>query len=268
LDILKLYPRSFESEYIEVNIPDYHLRYRHNGKVLLKSPLVVGRIDRPTPIFNDKIEYMVLNPTWTITNNLIRRDLIPVLRDNPGYLKAHNIHVFQGGKQVPLNFAKLAKAEHGGAVPYRFVQYPGISNALGKVKFMFPNRYSVYLHDTDNHSLFKYRYRVFSSGCMRVAKPFDLMNILLRHAKGRYSKSKIQKIFDSNKPATIRISPSIPVHILYNTVYHENGKDYFLYDIYMYDQMIYESSEGHTKRTFTVPKKRLTGIKRVSRIRR
>jgi murein L,D-transpeptidase YcbB/YkuD len=184
LDILKLYPRALPATRTEVNIPDYQLRYYQGGKATFKSPLVVGRIDRPTPIFSDRIEYMVLNPTWTLTNNLVRRDLIPVLRTNPGYLKSHNIHVFAGGKEVPLNFARLAKAEHGGAVPYRFVQFPSDKNALGRVKFMFPNKYSVYLHDTDNHSLFKFRYRVFSSGCMRVGKPFDFMNILLRHAKG------------------------------------------------------------------------------------
>jgi len=268
LDITKIEPRSFGSEYAEVNVPDYRLRYIRNGKMVFKSPLVVGRIDRPTPIFNDKIEYMVLNPTWTITNNLIRRDLIPMLRTNPGYLKTHNIHVFQGGKEVPLNFARLAKAEHGGAIPYRFVQFPSDKNALGRVKFMFPNKYSVYLHDTDNHSLFQYRYRVFSSGCMRVGKPFDFMNILLHHARGNYSASHIRKIFASNKPTTIRLNKAIPVHVVYHTVYREGNKDYFLYDIYMYDQMIYESSAGHTKPTFTVPKKRLTGVKRVGRIHR
>jgi len=211
---------------------------------------------------------MVLNPTWTITDNLVRRDLIPVLRENPSYLREHNLHVFAGGKEVPLNFARLTKAAHGGAVPYRFVQYPGPSNALGRVKFMFPNRYSVYLHDTDNHSLFNYRYRVFSSGCMRVGKPFELMNHLLHYAKGSYSPSRIRQILATNKPATIRLRRPIPVHILYRTVYREGGKDHFLYDIYMYDQMIYESSAGHTKPTFTVPKKRLTGIKRIGRIYR
>ncbi len=268
LDILKLYPRAFESEYAEVNIPDYRLRYYQNGKLIFKSPLVVGRIDRPTPIFSDKIEYMVLNPTWTITDNLVRRDLIPVLRDNPDYLKAHNIHVFAGGKEVPLDMNRLRKTPKGKPLPYRFVQYPGEKNALGRVKFMFPNRYAVYLHDTDNHSLFQYRYRVFSSGCMRVGKPFDFMNILLRHAKGRFNDAALKQIFATNEPTTIKLAKPIPVHILYRTVFREEGRDYFLYDIYMYDQMIYESSAGHTKRTFAVPKKRLTGIKRVGRIHR
>ncbi len=269
LDILKLYPRSFESEYVEVNVPAYRLRYIENGRSIFQSPVVVGRIDRPTPIFDDKIEYMVLNPTWTITDNLVRRDLIPVLKENPGYLKAHNIHVFQGGKEVPLDLKHLlAKAKKGGALPYRFVQFPGETNALGRVKFMFPNKYSVYLHDTDNKTLFKYRYRVFSSGCIRVGKPYDLMRLLLRHAKASYSDATVRKIFATNKPTTIRLKKPIPVHILYRTVYRDGDKDYFLYDIYMYDQMIYESSAGHTKPTFTVPKKRLTGIKRIGRIHR
>ena len=268
LDILKLYPRALPPRRVEVNIPEYRLHYFEGGKMVFSSPLVVGRIDRPTPIFHDQIEYMVLNPTWTITNNLVRRDLIPMLRTNPGYLASHNIHVFQGAKEVPLNFSRLAKAEHGGAIPYRFVQFPSDKNALGRVKFMFPNRYSVYLHDTDNHSLFQYRYRVFSSGCMRVGKPFALMDLLLRHAKGSFPESRIKKIFATNKPTTIKLARPIPVYILYNTVHREKGKDWFLYDIYMYDQMIYESSAGHAKPTFTVPKKRLTGIKRVGRIHR
>ncbi len=266
LDILKLYPHTFESEYVEINVPDFRLRYYQQGREIFRSPIVVGRIDRPTPIFSDAIEYLVLNPTWAITNNLVRRDLIPVLKRDPGYLATHNIHVFSGGKEVPLDRKRLFAAEHGGPVPYRFVQFPGEKNALGRVKFMFPNQYAVYLHDTDNKTLFQYRYRVFSSGCMRVGKPFELMRILLRHAKGTYSESRIQKILETNKPTTIHLTKPIPVHILYRTAYREGNKDYFLYDIYMYEQMIYESSEGHVKPDFTVPKKRLTGVKRVGRI--
>jgi murein L,D-transpeptidase YcbB/YkuD len=268
LDILKLYPRSFASEYVEVNVPDYRLRYYRNGRTIFRSPVVVGRIDRPTPIFSDKIEYMVLNPTWTITDNLVRRDLIPVLKSDPNYLQTHNIHVFSGDKEVPLDRNRLFRAAKKGTIPYRFVQYPGDKNALGRVKFMFPNRYAVYLHDTDNKTLFQYRYRVFSSGCMRVGKPFEFMRLLLQHAKGKFNDAALKRIFASNEPTTIKLAKPIPVHILYRTAYHEEDKDYFLYDIYMYEQMIYESSAGHTKPTFTVPKKRLTGIKRVGRIHR
>lgn len=273
LDKLKIYPKAFESTYVEVNIPEFKLSYYENGKTKFESDIIVGRIDRPTPIFSDHIKYMVLNPTWTITDNLIKRDLIPVLKKNPDYLKEHNIHVFtsykKNAKEVQPDLERLFKYENSKKyVPYRFVQFPSDKNALGRVKFMFPNKYDVYLHDTDNRSLFKYRYRVYSSGCMRVQKPFVFMNALLESTHANYSEEKIKNIFASNEPTTIRLKKSIPVHIVYQTVKRSDGKDYFLYDVYMYDQIIWESSAGHRKSTFKVPKQRLTGIKRSgSRIR-
>jgi len=147
-------------------------------------------------------------------------------------------------------------------VPYRFVQFPGDTNALGRVKFMFPNKYAVYLHDTDNKSLLSRRYKIYSSGCMRVERPFDLMNTLLEHAKGSYSKSDIDKILETNKPTTIKLSRAIPVHIIYFTVYEEDGLAYFKHDIYLYDKIIEESVQGHKKFTFKIPKKRMISVKK------
>ncbi len=261
LDKCKLYPKRFENEYVEVNIPDFNLRYYRDGQRLFKSGVVVGRIDRPTPIFSDKITYMVLNPTWTIPDNLIKRDLIHTLRDNPYYLTENNIRVFSGKKEVQVTNADLDPYEHSKRhVPYRFVQYPGDNNALGRVKFMFPNKYAVYLHDTDNKSLLERRYKIYSSGCMRVDKPFDLMNIMLTHVKGNYSEGRIQEILDTMKPKTIKLNQSIPVHILYFTVYKEDGLAYFKNDIYLYDQMIWESSTGHKKTTFKIPDRRFIDV--------
>ena len=273
LDMLKLQPHRFESDHVQINVPEFRLRYYQGGVEAFRSDIIVGRIDRPTPLFNDKIEYMVLNPTWTITDNLVKRDLIPVLKKHPNYLKENNIHVFtsykKGAKESPLDLQKLFSYEHSKKhVPYRFVQYPSAKNALGRVKFMFPNKYAVYLHDTDNKSLFKYRYRVYSSGCMRVQKPYDFMYALLNNAGNSYSESNLQKIFDSNKPTTIRLKRAIPVHILYQTVRRDRGKDYFFYDVYMYEQIVYESTAGHKKPSFRVPEKRLTKIERIgARIR-
>ncbi|MDQ1338460.1 MAG: L,D-transpeptidase YcbB [Campylobacterota bacterium] len=188
LDKTKLYPKSFEEEYIEANIPDFKLRYYKNNRMVMKMGLVVGRIDRPTPLFEDYIKFMVLNPTWTVPDNLIKKDLIHVLRENPAYLKENNIHVFAGNREIDITSRQLAPYEKSSQpVPYRFVQYPGDNNALGRVKFMFPNKYDVYIHDTDNKSLFARRYKVYSSGCMRVQKPFDLTKKLLQHAQGRYT---------------------------------------------------------------------------------
>ena len=263
LDKTKLYPKHFENEYIEVNVPDFNLRYYKEGQKIMKMGVVVGRIDRPTPIFDDKLEYMVINPTWTIPDNLIKRDLIHVLREDPNYLIDHNIHVFRGKREIEITQEMLDPYEHSDKrVPYRFVQFPGDDNALGRVKFMFPNKYAVYLHDTDNKSLLDRRYKVYSSGCMRVERPFDLADLLLMHTRKRYTDEDIERIITTNKPTTIRLKKAVPVHIVYFTVYEEDGLAYFKHDIYLYDMIIQESVVGNRKETFSVPKKRMITIKK------
>jgi murein L,D-transpeptidase YcbB/YkuD len=257
LDKTKLYPKQFENEYIEVNIPDFNLRYYRDNKLITKMGVVVGRVDRPTPLFESSIKYMVVNPTWTIPDNLIKRDLIHVFHNNPNYLIDNNIHVFKGNKEVNITSDILLPYEHSKEkVPYRFVQYSGDNNALGRVKFMFPNRYAVYLHDTDNKSLLTRRYKIYSSGCMRVDKPFELLYILLKYAKKNYDRYDIENIIATNKPTTIRLKKYIPIHILYFTVYEEDGLAYFKNDIYMYDKIIQESTIGKSKPTFHMPKNR------------
>jgi len=263
LDKTKLYPKRFENAYVEVNVPEFALRYYENGRVAFKTDVVVGRIDRPTPIFSDTIDYIVLNPTWTITDNLIKRDLIPTLRKDPYYLEDHNIHVFLGNREVNVTVDALEPYEHSDKpVPYRFVQYPGDDNALGRIKFMFPNKYSVYLHDTDNKALLTRRYKVFSSGCIRVDKPFVLADFILKYADKHYSEEEIENILYENKPFTVRLKHPVPIHILYFTVYVEKGVAYFKYDIYMYDKIIEESTAGNKKETFEVPANRLRTVKK------
>lgn len=263
LDKTKLYPKSFEDEHVEVNIPDFNLRYYRDGNKIMKMRIVVGRIDRPTPLFENRIQYMVLNPTWTVPDNLIKRDLIHVLRENPAYLEENNIHVFSGDNEIQVTQGMLDPYETSQrAVPYRFVQFPGENNALGRVKFIFPNKYDVYLHDTDNKTLLTRRYKIYSSGCVRVEKPFDLMDVLLTHSKGSYSQDDIKRILDSNKPATIQLSSHIPIHMLYFTVYEEDGMAYFKNDIYLYDLIIEESVEGNRKLAFSIPEKRMISIKK------
>lgn len=264
LDKTKIYPKKLNDERIEINIPRYSLIYYNNDRPSLTTKVVLGRTDRPTPIINDYIEYMVLNPTWTVTDNLIKKDLIGVLREDPNYLKEHNIRVFAGNDEIELEPNQLDEYENSSAkVPYRFVQDPGEKNALGAVKFAFPNNYDVFLHDTDNKDLFNRRYRVYSSGCIRTQKPLELAETLLEnHTSGKYNGSKMHEILDSNKTTTIKLNKSVPINILYFTVSKDKDKIHFDYDIYMYDQIIQESTDGNKKSHFEVPKQRLVKIEK------
>jgi len=246
LDKLKVFPNKFPNEYIRVNIPDFKMNYFKNNQSILEMRAVVGRPERPTPLFSAKMSYIVLNPTWNIPENLVRRDLIVALQENPNYLKEHNIRVFNGWKTKGemKNFTPSMlfpySDESKGHIPYRFVQYPGDDNALGRIKFMFPNKYAVYLHDTDNKSLFQYRYRVYSSGCMRLSKPFELLELL----KSRIREADINmipKYRNTLETKHINFTEKLPVHTTYFTVFKRNGLTYFRKDIYEYDQFIKES---------------------------
>ncbi|CAA6827166.1 MAG: Peptidoglycan-binding domain 1 [uncultured Sulfurovum sp.] len=246
LDKLKVFPKQYPSEYIQVNIPDFKMNYYRNNESLLEMKAVVGKPERPTPIFSSYMTYLELNPNWNIPENLVRRDLIVALQQNPNYLQEHNIHVFYGwkNKNEMKNFKPSMLFPYAdtskGHIPYRFVQYPGDDNALGRVKFMFPNKYAVYLHDTDNKSLFQYRYRVYSSGCMRLEKPFELLEVLKSRLKQR-DINLIPKYRSILKNKVLNFTEKLPVHTTYFTVFKRNGLTYFRKDIYEYDKFIKES---------------------------
>jgi len=246
LDKLKVFPNNFPNEYIRVNIPDFKMNYYKYNNSILEMRTVVGKPERPTPIFSANMTYLEINPNWNIPENLVRRDLIVALQENPNYLKEHNIRVFYGWKKkgemknfkpsMLLPYADKSK----GHIPYRFVQYPGDDNALGRIKFMFPNKYAVYLHDTDNKSLFQYRYRVYSSGCMRIEKPFELLNLLNSRISPKYQRI-ISKYRNTLVNKVIKLNKKLPIHTTYFTVFKRNGLTYFRKDIYQYDKFIKES---------------------------
>ncbi len=252
LDKLKVFPDKFPDEYIQVNLPDFTMDYFRNNNSILHMNAVVGRDVRPTPIFSSYMTYLELNPNWNIPENLVRKDLIPALQEHPDYLKTHNIHAFKGWKATNeiKNFSvdKLLPYKDGGRIPYRFVQYPGDNNALGRIKFMFPNKYSVYLHDTDNKSLFSRRYRVYSSGCMRLEKPFALLEVLKSRLKSADIAS-IPKYRNSLENKVLNFTKKLPVHTTYFTVFRQNGLTHFRKDIYEYDKFIQSSQKQSDKTT-------------------
>ncbi len=260
LDKTKLYPSRFENLYVEVNVPEFLMRLYQNGVEVFSSKAVVGRLDRPTPIFSDKLEYIVVNPTWRVPENLVKKDLIPALKSNPNLLEIAHIKAYQGGREVTPNLEKLFTYEHSKRhLPYQFVQTPSADNALGLIKFMFPNKYSVYLHDTPDKGLFNNKYRYNSSGCMRLNNPFGFYNALKPYLR---EQKDIDSLLNSGKTTRINLSQKIPVHIVYFTLEFENGAPKFMYDAYMYDKIIEESTIGNIKRYFEVPAVRLREVKK------
>ncbi len=259
LDKTKLYPATFGNTYIEVNVPEFKMRFYENGYERFSSDIVVGRLDRPTPIFSDQLEYIVVNPTWTIPDNLVKKDLIPALKSNPNLLEEVNIKAYLGNREVKPDLQKLFSYEHSKRpVPYRFVQQPGALNALGHVKFMFPNKYAVYLHDTPNKGLFSNKYRYNSSGCMRLNDPDGFYSVLIPYLR---DPQDLGSLVASGKTVRIGLRHKIPVHIVYFTLEFEGGAPKFLFDAYMYDKIIEESTQGHKKYHFEVPAVRLREVK-------
>ena len=256
LDKLKVFPDKFPNEVIIVNIPEFRMNYYKNSYPILSMNAVVGRDVRPTPIFSSKMTYLVLNPTWNIPANLVRRDLIPTLEENPNYMEEHNIHAYKGwgknSKEIKnFSVSKLLPYKEGGSIPYRFVQSPGDDNALGRVKFMFPNKYSVYLHDTDNKDLLTRRYRVYSSGCMRLHHPFELLEVLKPRLGA--SASRVEKYLASKKTKHLRFNKPLAVQTVYFTVFERNGQTYFRKDIYGYDKFVQESAKKDEPQRSFIP---------------
>jgi murein L,D-transpeptidase YcbB/YkuD len=159
-----------ESEFLVVNIASFQLYHVRRGEIVWRTRVQVGRPYRQTPVFRAELTYLVFNPTWTVPPTIFREDILPELRRDPGYLAARHIEVIDAaGKRVDPQTVDWS----GRSFPYRLVQTPGADNALGRLKFMFPNEYSVYLHDTPSRDLFERSSRAFSSGCIRVENPLS-----------------------------------------------------------------------------------------------
>ncbi|MCK7546762.1 murein L,D-transpeptidase [Marinobacter koreensis] len=231
-------PRSLGDTYVLVNIAGFRLQMVKKGREVLHSRVIVGRPYRQTPVFSDRIRYLVFNPTWTVPRKLMVEDQLPEIRRDPGYLDRLGIEVFEGWgadrrKVDPrsVDWAALSKNHF----PYQLVQGPGPQNALGRIKFMFPNRYDVYLHDTPGRYLFGRQERTFSSGCIRVEKPFELADQLLANGMD-WSRQRIDVLVATGETTTVVLPLPIPIHIQYWTAWvDEQGRLQFRDDIYHRD---------------------------------
>jgi murein L,D-transpeptidase YcbB/YkuD len=224
-----------DDDLVIVDIAGYELRYVQNRKVTWTSRVQVGQPYRQTPIFKSTIDHVVINPTWTVPPGILGKDILPAVRKNPGYLAKRGLEVVdRNGRQVDpasINWARYT----GNNFPYFVRQAAGPNNALGRVKIMFPNPYLVYLHDTPSRSLFDKDERAFSSGCIRVEKPFELVEKLL--ADPAWDAAGLQRAVDTTQTRTVRLASPVRLLLIYWTVDEEDdGRVVFKRDIYDRDQ--------------------------------
>jgi murein L,D-transpeptidase YcbB/YkuD len=203
-------------EFIVINIPSYRLTYFKDNAPALISKVVVGKAMNQTVIFSGMMQYIVFSPYWNVPKSIIKKELAPAMAKNKNYLAQHNME-WNGGN---------------------IRQKPGSKNSLGLVKFLFPNSNSIYLHDTPSKSLFDEEKRAFSHGCIRVAKPKELANLILKD-DSNWTPAKIDAAMNSGKESWYTLKNKIPVYIGYFTAWVDSeGAVHFYDDVYGRDERL------------------------------
>jgi len=240
LDRMKWIKRSHERYQIWVNIPGFEMLMYDEKQIIQRMKVIVGRKGHNTPVFYNRVRTIVLNPYWRIPASIIRGELIPKLKKNPHYTNQKKIEIHTGySEHSPrVNPLKVNWHKYGRRLPpYKFMQSPGVHNALGKMKFLFPNKYSVYMHDTNQKNLFVKDKRALSHGCVRLHKPRELLKNFA-DLDPRLDFKKAQETLKHNKKTPIRLSHAVPVDLVYLTTWVEmDGTVHFREDIYGYDDM-------------------------------
>jgi murein L,D-transpeptidase YcbB/YkuD len=237
-------PRDLGRLHLFINVADFRLQVVNDGAVDLEMPVIVGRPYRRTPIFSNKLRYLEFNPTWTVPPRIAGRDLLPKIRKDPGFLAAQGFEVYSGwsAEAVTLDPASIDwQAVSPDRFPYKLKQRPGPTNAMGRVKFMLPNSYDIYLHDTPNHDLFDRTQRTFSSGCVRLSDPRALADYLLTFLPG-WDMARLDAVWEGGNQTRVNLSETIPVHFAYFTVLADStGRLAFRRDVYGRDTTLLEA---------------------------
>lgn len=233
---LRLLPNKLDTG-IMVNIPNYSLVYYLNGSEVLASRVIVGRPDRKTPMMSSALNNVVVNPPWNVPNTLARNDILPKVRQDPGYLDRHGYSVLRGwsnNAEAIDPYRVDWQTITANNLPFRFQQKPGAHNSLGLYKFNMPSSDAIYLHDTPNHTLFQKDARALSSGCVRVNKASELANMLLQDAG--WNDARISSQLKEGNTKYVNIRQTIPVNLYYLTAFvGEDGRTQYRTDIYNYD---------------------------------
>jgi murein L,D-transpeptidase YcbB/YkuD len=239
LERLRWLPDELGKEYLMVNVPAYDLKIIKNRKEDLRMRVVVGKEFNSTPIFRDTMEYIVFSPDWTVPRSIATKEILPIVQRNPDYLLTNNYQVYDSWDARDtmaldphaIDWDSLSEDNFR----YRVVQGPGTGNALGAVKFMFPNKMDIYLHDTPADHLFKRSERAFSHGCVRVEKPKELAEYLLRDSN-EWNEETITEAMQQDKPENVKLPRKLPVYLVYFTAFtDEKDRLNFRDDVYNHD---------------------------------
>ena len=234
-----------DGDLVVVDIAGFELRYLKDRKTVWTSRVQVGQAYRQTPIFRASIEHVVLNPAWTVPPGILQKDVLPAVRSDPGYLARRGLQVFdRSGRRVDASIVDWSRYT-AASLPYLLRQAPGADNALGRVKIMFPNQHLVYLHDTPSRALFERDDRAFSSGCIRVERPLELVERLLDEPA--WTVASLQAAIDTGQTRTIRLARPVPVLLIYWTVDEDDqGRIVFKRDVYGRDPPLAAALAGRS----------------------
>ena len=241
LDRIKWLNKRQSQRHIIINIPDFMLYFEENGKLIQSIKTIVGKPKNPTPIFSDTVETIVLNPYWNIPKSIIQKEMIPKLLRNPNAMARQGIEIHTGwgkdAKKISGGSVDWRQYQYSNKMPFRFAQIPGYRNALGKIKFLFPNKYAVYMHDTPTKKLFRRNKRAFSHGCIRLQKPRKLLETFSTF-NDSVDINKSKTTLKGKKREYLPIDHKVPIDVIYLTAWVDyDGKLQFRNDIYHYDKM-------------------------------
>jgi len=227
-------PHDLGAFHILVNVPEYHLTVERDGSQIHDSRVIVGKPETPTPIFSEKMRYLIVNPYWHVPVSIMRKEFLPKLQEDPTYLSRRGFEVVSsGGQRVDASQIDWTR----GMPRVSVRQPPGDANALGHIKFMFPNDFSVYLHDTSSRGLFSSERRSFSHGCVRVDQPFRLAEVVLGVENG-WTEEKVRRLVGGSE-RRIDVKADLDVHIAYFTAtIGDDGQLRQFEDIYGYDRAV------------------------------
>lgn len=237
-----------EGDFLFVNLPAFKAVLVRNGEIIWDTKVQVGKAYTKTPVFKDEIKYLVFNPTWTIPPGILRRSIVPNVKKNPDYLNQKGYWLLdrKGNRLDPL----AVDWANTKGFPFIVRQPPGPDNALGVVKFIFPNPYYVFLHDTNHREHFASTMRSFSSGCVRVQDPLYLAELLLKGKSG-WDRGKIDRTVSSGNTTTVFLDKPMTVMLAYATVEFADGEVIFRQDVYGRDAAVLKSLDGDVR----IPKK-------------